>query len=88
MIVDAELRGLEKRFGWTITLTGVAASVEADVAVASSLGLTALIVHAAPPAVLALALEAWLSTMRGDAKKRLPERPRRLPKIRRQARRT
>lgn len=67
-ILDAELRGLGKRFGWTITLVGVCASVAANVATAASLGLTAQIVHAAPPVVLALALEAWLSTMRGDVR--------------------
>ena len=69
-ILDAEMRGLGKRFGWTITLVGVGASVAANVATAASLGLTAQIVHAAPPVVLALALEAWLSTMRGDVRQK------------------
>lgn len=69
-ILDAELRGLSKRFGWIITLTVEAASVAAKVATVATLGLTAQIVHAAPPVVLALALEAWLSTMRGDVRQR------------------
>jgi len=69
-ILDAEMRGLSKKFGWTITLVGVAASVAANVATAASLGLTAQVVHAAPPVVLALALEAWLSTMRGDVRQK------------------
>lgn len=70
-VLDGELRNRGKGFGWTITLFGVAASVAANVATAASLGLTAQIVHAGPPVVLALALEAWLSTMRGDVRQKV-----------------
>lgn len=67
-VLDAEMRCLGKRFGWTITLVGVGASIGANVATAATLGLVAQVVHAVPPIALALALEAWLSTLRGDVR--------------------
>lgn len=68
VILDAEARGLSNRYGWLITLVGVSASVAANVASAMSSGITAQLVHALPPVVLALTLEAWLATMRGSVR--------------------
>lgn len=71
VILDAEVRGLSKRYGWLITLVGVSASVGVNIASAMSSGITAQLVHALPPVVLALTLEAWLATMRGSVRQKV-----------------
>lgn len=65
-VLDGTMKTLSTRFGWTTLLFGVADSVAANATTAASLGLTAQVVHALPLIVLALAVEAWLSSMRGN----------------------
>ncbi|WP_411731741.1 DUF2637 domain-containing protein [Paeniglutamicibacter sp.] len=66
VVLDAEAKQTSRKFGWTLTLTGVAASVAANITVAE--GPIAMIAHSAPPLILALTLEAWLATMRSTVR--------------------
>lgn len=66
VVLDAEAKQTGKAFGWVLTLTGVLASIAANVATAD--GPVGIAAHAAPPAILALTLEAWLHTMRSGVR--------------------
>lgn len=66
VVLDAEAKKSSKTFGWALTITGVLASVAANIAVVA--GLIPMLAHAAPPIILALTLEAWLHTMRADVR--------------------
>lgn len=65
-VVHAVLTGIPSWYPWMLTLTGVGVSVWGNVASAPPT-LTAQIVHAIPPVVLALALEALLKVYRHQA---------------------
>lgn len=62
-VVHATLTGMRVWFPWTLTLTGVGLSVWGNIAAADPAVLSRL-VHAVPPVVLALSLEALLRTYR------------------------
>jgi hypothetical protein len=62
-VVHAVLSGLRSWYPWTLTMIGVGLSVWGNVA-SSPPGITAQIVHAIPPVVLALSLEALLKVYR------------------------
>ncbi|MGV8845795.1 MAG: DUF2637 domain-containing protein [Propionicimonas sp.] len=62
-VLHSTLTGLRSWYGWLLTLLGVAASVVGNIA-ASPVDPLSRAVHAAPPIVLALALEALLRVYR------------------------
>lgn len=59
-------------FGWLLTLLGVGASTTGNIVVAPE-NLTAQIVHAAPPLILALSLEGLMMLLRHGSKLRTDE---------------
>lgn len=65
-VLHAVLAGLPGWYGWLLTLTGVACSVAGNVAASPDTTLARL-VHAAPPVVFALSLEALFRIYRHSA---------------------